>query len=359
MNILFLNSAKEWGGNEKWSLTAATDLALCGHKVYFGCRSDIFAKKHAENVVQFVNIPFANVFDIVSLLKIRSFIKKNAIDIVIPTKQREYLLGGLAAWKKAKIAARLGIDRPLHNFRNRFVFCVLFDAVIVNSKKIIAALALTPGFDTGKCKLVYNGVAIPEINDEVRCTYRQELKVDKDECCIMCIGRLSSQKGIDFALEAFANLCENVKNSRLILVGEGSGRAEYEMLAKKLAITDRVTFTGHRDDISGLLLAADIFWLTSRSEGMSNALLEAMAHAKAVVAFDIAGVDEAIVNNVNGIIIPSEDTVILADASRSLIVDVERRNTIAENARSHVVKTFSREKSVAVLERALMDIIKE
>jgi glycosyltransferase involved in cell wall biosynthesis len=263
----------------------------------------------------------------------------------------------LAARGVAKIAARFGIDRPLHNFRNRFAFCNLFDAVIVNSKKIIQTLSLTPGFDIKKCKLVYNGVAIPEISDAIRMKYRKELMLSDDEHCIMCIGRLSSQKGIDFALEAFTQTFKKIPNSRLVIVGSGSQRSEYENLAKELGIDSNINFTGHRDDTSGLLQAADLFWLTSRSEGMSNALLEAMAHAKATIAFDIAGVSEAIQHNVNGVIVAPEAVTQLANESIMLLDDSSRRERIGKNAREHVINNFAKEKSISSLECVLLELV--
>jgi len=354
MNILFLNSAKEWGGNEKWTLTTASALAHRGHKVFLGCRSDLFKQKCSEEKLQFVNFSFANNADVVTLLKIRYFIKKELIDVVIPTKQREYILGGLAAKGRAKIAARMGIDRPLHNFRNRFAFCKLFDIVIVNSTRIIDTLARTKGFDRSKCRLIYNGVKIPELSPEIRTQYRNELKIDKNEVCVMCIGRLSAQKGIDYALKAFAEVCSVKENVRLVLVGEGSGRSEYEQLAETLNIKDRVVFTGYRDDVSGLLQAADIFWLTSRSEGMANVMLEAMAHAKACVAFDIAGVADVVKNNDNGIIVPFEDIAGFKAATQQLVDDVAKRDQLAENGYKTVVAKYSIEKMCSDTERELL-----
>jgi len=354
MNILFLNSAKEWGGNEKWTLTAASALAHRGHNVFLGCRSDLFRQKCSEKNLKFVSFAFVNNADIVTLLKIRRFIKKESIDIVIPTKQREYILGGLAAKGRAKVAARMGIDRPLHNFRNRFAFCKLFDVVIVNSTRIIDTLSRTEGFDPAKCRLIYNGVKIPELSPEIRGRYRHELNIDNDDVCMMCIGRLSAQKGIDYALKAFAEVYKVKKNICLVLVGDGSGRSEYEQLAETLNISDRVIFTGYRDDVSGLLQAADIFWLTSRSEGMANVMLEAMAHAKACVAFDIAGVAEVVKNNDNGIIVPFEDIAGFKTAALLLIDDVAKRDLLAENGYKTVVAKYSIEKMCADTERELL-----
>ncbi len=357
MRILFLNSAKEWGGNEKWTLSAASDLASRGHTVFLGCRSELFEKNNKEKTLLFVRFPFSNVFDVFTLIMVRLFIKKNSIDILIPTKQREYVLGGLAGWKITKIAARFGIDRPLHNFRNRFAFRTLFDIVIVNSKKIIDTLSLTPGFDVNKCKLVYNGVNIPELSSDIREKYRKELGLSDAEFCIMGIGRLSSQKGFDLALQAFADLDKELQDCRLIIVGSGSESNEYRELAARLGIEKKVLFTGHRDDTSGLLQAADLFWLTSRSEGMSNALLEAMAHGKAVVAFDIAGVREAIVDEESGAIVEEGNTDKFARVSVKLLKDDKKRHALGVSSRERAEEYFSKDRSAEELENELRELV--
>ncbi len=97
MNILIINSAKEWGGTEKWALYAAYGLADLGHKVYFGCRGEIFQKRAFQQNVEFITFPFSNNADLLTVYKIRSFLRKKKIDVVMPSKQREYFLAGLAA----------------------------------------------------------------------------------------------------------------------------------------------------------------------------------------------------------------------------------------------------------------------
>ncbi len=73
MNLMVINSSKEWGGTEKLVLYAAFGLARLGHKVYFGCRGDLFQKRALGGDVQFVTFPFANNIDVFTLCSLNAF----------------------------------------------------------------------------------------------------------------------------------------------------------------------------------------------------------------------------------------------------------------------------------------------
>ena len=358
MKILFLNSSHQWGGNEKWTLEASCGLAEMGHGVYLGCRSSIFEEKSWCKKLKFIKIPFYNNLDLITVLKLIKIIKVLEIDVLVPTKQREYFLGGLAAcfFPSLKVAARLGIERPIDNLRNRIAFCKFFDSVIVNSRRIITTLARTPGFDTGKCTLVYNGVELPELSSEVRARYRHELGVGEENQLIAVIGRLAPQKGFDMALEAFAALHQIIPSVRMVLVGSGDFFQVYRDLAENLGIDKFVTFTGHRDDVSGFFQASDLFWLTSRKEGMANVMLEAMAHKKAVVAFNVAGVDEILIDGENGFIINQDTTNHLVECSEKILMDDKLKEQVGCAAFKTVKNDFSKEKMYSSLEKAFEEL---
>jgi glycosyltransferase involved in cell wall biosynthesis len=358
MNILFINSAKEWGGNEKWSLAAAEGLARKGHKVFFGCRASTF-REHARGAgVVFVRFPLANNYDVLSLADIAVFLCRQSIDIMVPTKQREYFLGGFAAWllRRVKVVARLGIDRSLHNWRNRFAFKNLFDGVIVNAESIVRTLGQTMGFDVSLCRVVRNGVAVPELIAATRARKRKELGLQERDVCIMGIGRLAPQKGFDYAITAFARLAKKNPLVKLVIVGGGDGSV-YREQAYTAGVGNSVIFTGFRDDVTELIQAADICWLTSRSEGVPNTMLEAMAAKIPVAAFDIAGVPEVLKNGENGFLIKFEDIDGLAAATERLIEDPALRQQIGESGFRTVVNEFSMEKMISETEKYLKEFI--
>jgi glycosyltransferase involved in cell wall biosynthesis len=358
MNILIINSAKEWGGTEKWVLYTARGLQELGHTVYFGCRGDLFQKQPLAAGITFVKFPFANNIDLVSVLKLRSFMRKKKIDVCMPSKQREYFLAGIAAklTPRTKIAGMFAIDRPIHNFRTWIVFCKFFDIVLVNAKKIIDVLGRTKAFDTKKCKVIYFGVEPIERSIEVRARARAALGIGEGDFCIMGIGRLAAQKGFDYAILALALLVKRSPNVKLVIVG-GGDQAPFRELATLQGIGDRVVFTGFRTDVHELVQAADLYWLTSRSEGIPCTMQEAMAAKVPVVAFDIAGVGEMVRDGENGYLVAFEDIAGLIEKTVMLIEDPAQRERIAESGYRTMRDDYSMEKMCRETEKCLVELV--
>lgn len=111
---------------------------------------------------------------------------------------------------------------------------------------------------------------------------------------IVSIGRLDEQKGFDWLLEVMPRVFAELADHDLVLVGDGPERAPLAALAERLGIAARVHFAGFRQDVPEILAAAELLVLASRWEGMPNAVLEAMAAGRPVVATDVAGVAETL-----------------------------------------------------------------
>jgi glycosyltransferase involved in cell wall biosynthesis len=358
MNVLIISSAKEWGGTEKWAVNTARGLAERGHTVFFGCRGRLYEHRFADSTVKPVRFTLANNFDVVSIIQLWRFMEKHRIDVVMPTKQREYFLAGIAAKMggRAKVAGMFAIERPIHNLRNWIAFCRLFDIVFVCARKIITVLAATKAFNTKKCRLVYMGVESIGLAADVRKKQRNSLGLYVNDICIMTIGRLCEQKGFDIAIHAFARFAKKYDYVKLIIVGGGDGTV-FRQQADKAGVAGRITLTGFRSDIPELVQAADVYWLTSRAEGVPNTMLEAMAAKVPVVAFDIAGVAEILKNGINGFLVPFEDTEGMVAATLKLIADPSLRRQTGEAGYQTVTSEFSLQKMTDDTERYLKELL--
>jgi glycosyltransferase involved in cell wall biosynthesis len=148
---------------------------------------------------------------------------------------------------------------------------------------------------------------------------------------IVCVGRLSEQKGQDLAILALARLRD--PTARLRLVGSDSAGGEKERLgalAVSLGVADRIEWRGHVEDSAPELRAADVVIAPSRWEGMSLVFLEAMACGAAMVVADVSGSE---VMEGAGVIVPREDPQALADAIGALLEDAPSRRRLGEAAR--------------------------
>lgn len=156
---------------------------------------------------------------------------------------------------------------------------------------------------------------------------------------VMGIGRLAPEKGFDLLLRAFALVAAVHPQWSLFLVGDGAMRGELQRLANDLQVASRVTFLGSQQEVIALLAQADLFVLSSRFEGFPNALCEAMAIGRAVVAFDCpSGPGEIIRHGENGLLVPPEDVAKLAETLECLMRDPLLRNRLGERARDVVVR---------------------
>jgi ribosomal protein S18 acetylase RimI-like enzyme len=139
-----------------------------------------------------------------------------------------------------------------------------------------------------KIMAIPNGIALREPQSQMPAPeLRRGWGAHEDDLVILSTGRLAPEKGLEDLLKAASLLQRMGQSFRVVLAGDGPLRAQLERLAGDLAVSDRVTFLGYREDIPDLLTACDLVVLPSLREGLSIALLEAMAAGKPIVATSI------------------------------------------------------------------------
>ena len=184
--------------------------------------------------------------------------------------------------------------------------------------------------------VVPNGVdldAFSEASAEVRAAARRGLELG-DGPLVVCIGRLSRQKGQDVLLEAWPAVSARVADAQLVLVGDGPDASDLRRRAGH-----GVRLVGHREDVDEWLAAADVVALPSRWEGMSIGMLEAMARGRSIVATDVPGALEALADDA-GAVVPPEDPAALADAIAVRLLDRELAAAEGRRARERAEQAY-------------------
>ena len=196
---------------------------------------------------------------------------------------------------------------------------------------------------------IFSGISLPDPMARARSTAarREALGLPAAGPLIGSVGRLDPVKGHDLLIRAFAKLQD--PQARLILIGDGEKRAEYETLAQELGISDRVRFTGWREDVGDLLEALDLFVFPSRNEGMGRAAVEAMAAGLAVVAARTGGLPEVVRDGETGLLVPPDDADALAAAIARLLARPEERMAMGEAGRK-LAQNFGAERMCERLE---------
>jgi glycosyltransferase involved in cell wall biosynthesis len=173
---------------------------------------------------------------------------------------------------------------------------------------------------------------------------------------VLSIGRFVAEKGQRHLLEAAARMERTKPGVHWILVGAGELEGELRAQARRLGLEARVHFTGWRNDIPDVLALGDVFALPSEREGFGRVLVEAMALARAVVATDVGGVPEIVVDGQTGILVPSAAPGPLADAVRALLDDPARAARLGAAGRARAESTFSLTAHVGAVERVYAEI---
>lgn len=183
-----------------------------------------------------------------------------------------------------------------------------------------------------------------------RVAAKANLGLSPSTIVIGTVGRLEPRKGTDTLLAAVAALRAEHPNVALVVVGEGPLRAELAARAEQLGIASVVRFLGDRTDVDEILAALDVFVLPSRTEGMSNALLEAMAMGLPVVATAVGGTPEVIGDGRSGLLVPADDAAAMTAAIGRVLADPAHGRGLGEAARAVVEERYGARSMVRRLE---------
>ena len=149
--------------------------------------------------------------------------------------------------------------------------------------------------------------------DHDRGKIRRNLGIPTDVYLVGSVGRLTAQKGYDVLLESIAQVVKIFTNTYFVIIGDGENAAALKKQALDLGITDRVIFTGPRSDIEEVLYAMDLFVSSSRWEGLSTVLMEAMVVGVPIVATDIPGNRELLQPGISAWFVPVDNAEALAE----------------------------------------------
>jgi sugar transferase (PEP-CTERM/EpsH1 system associated) len=228
-------------------------------------------------------------------------------------------------------------------------------AIVVPSRDLMDYMVREVGLPARAFRVIENGVDLERFRPErPSADQRAALGLPPQGPLIGAVGRLATQKDYPTLLEAFAATLATVPEARLVIAGGGPLRAELEARAAALGLADRVSFLGPRADMPALYQALDVFVSTSRWEGLSNVLLEAMATGLPAVATRVEGVARVITEEQDGLIVAPGDRA----ATSAALVRVLREPGLAARlgaaARAKVQREFSLPRMVAEYE-ALYD----
>lgn len=234
--------------------------------------------------------------------------------------------------------------------------------VLGNSPGIGALLGSREGVAADRIVIVPNFLdeaAFDPPSAEARSDLLAELGISHDRRIIGMVANLLPVKDHDSLLRAVALLRPRWPDLALILVGEGVCRDPLTRLARELKVDDLVRFAGRRPHHPNLHHLFDISILSSRSEGLSNSILEAMAAGNPVIATDVGATSDAVSDGETGILVPSGEPEQLAAALERLLADPRLAGRMGTAGRERARSRFSADAAISALERVYLELARE
>lgn len=344
LRILHTEWSDGWGGQERRVVSEMRGLAERGHHLVLATRPEArIAREAALRGLSVLTLPMTGRFDAVSIIRLARFLRAERIQIVNTHSGIDSWIGAFAA-RLAGVPVlvrtrhlRLPLKRNWLNFVH-----YMADRVVSCGESMRRFLVDECGFPESQVVSIPTGIDfeafVPRRN---RDAMRAELGIGTGEMVILMVGIIRGVKRHAIALEACARIASEFPGARLVLAGDGPMRPDMEALAGSLGISERVLFLGHREDVADLMGAADVLLLTSRSEGVPQAVAQAMGLGLPVVATSVGGVPELIEHEKTGLLVPPEDPQAVAQALTRILRDPDSARRLGAAARAHARAEFS------------------
>ena len=233
-------------------------------------------------------------------------------------------------------------DRPLRRRVNRLLINRMTHRFVAVSRDIASRLERYEGIPLSHIEVIHNGVSTAEpCSAAERADRRAALGFAPDDVVVGTVGRFDPIKNLPMLIDAIAGAAAEQPRLRAVLVGDGPQRAEIEARVRAAGLERRVVLTGHRDDARALVPCFDMFTLASVSEGLSVALLEAMAAGVPAAVTAVGGNPDLVEDGATGWLVPSGDAAALARVFFHAAADPTDRVRRGEAARRRWEARFS------------------
>lgn len=327
MRIALFTVSLEIGGAERVFVTLANRFAEREHSVQMVLmKPEGELRKELSAAVRIVDLRTYRIWR--TVLPLARYLRRERPDALLSTLSQPNLVAILAK-RLARVPTRIVVREAstptvehgtAHALKDRVVPALIgkwyrhADAVVAVSQGVQADLMRLTGLPDVRVPRIYN----PVLSERVRLQSEESIDHPWFETgtppVILAVGRLVPVKGYDVLIRAFAKVRQQM-HAHLLILGEGEQRAELELLAQQLGVADDVRMPGYEPNPFKYMRRAAVFVLSSRYEGLPNALIQAMACGCPVVATDcLSGPREILADGKYGALVPVGDADALAQA---------------------------------------------
>ncbi len=334
-----------------------TVLQLADEPGASGTASALFNVDH----VHLLSMPIDAVYGLRgwrALASLRRMLREQHFDIVQSQHEKSDLINALLPRQRGTVRISNRRDMGFNKSpRLRLMFRFInhrFDCVVAPAQPILSGLGREEALDIRQMLWIPNGVDIDLFRPwdaSTRDAGREALGLEAGAIAFGCVASFTPVKRHVDLIAAFAQVVARQPQARLLLVGDGPLRAEITAQIAALGVHEHVRLLGNRPDIQNVLPLLDAAVLASSTEGMSNALLEAMSSGLPLVATAVGGNLQLVNDDVNGLLVPVTDPTALAAALERLSNSAALRQRLGSAGRARIEREFSLDSMVRSYDR--------
>jgi glycosyltransferase involved in cell wall biosynthesis len=378
------------GGAQENTLITCKLLSRRGHDVTLitgpalGPEGELFEQtknqKYKTIVVDKLRRPICPLYDTISYLQIKEYLKHIKPDIVHTHSAKAGILGRFAAHSLRNTQYDIRNTKIVHtihglafhpyqnNLINHFYIAVEKSAAkrtdfFISIADAMTAQALAAGIGhPEQFATAYSAIEeddfIQPLSDDLKKDFRQKYGIAEDAVVLITIARLFMLKGHDYIIKSAKTLSRHYKNALWLFVGDGNLSERYKKQVRRLGLSEKIKFTGLLPprQIPMAIASSDILVHCSLREGLARTLPQAMLCGKPAISFDIDGARE-VVNENTGRLIEPKNIEQLTKTCAELIENAELRNKLGKAGRESVKEKFAPKTMVDTIETVYKKLI--
>ena len=364
MKIIFLIGAMSSGGAERVVSELSNYWVENNHDVSIVSTHRIEGKNdfyQLDSRIKRIDLTIKKEFKIANkILKlftlarsIRNLIKKENPTVVISFISTLNILSIISLFASKVPLIISDRDNPTLDrvsFRKKKFFYPLSNALVIQTQEV---KKFYESIETLNINVISNPIPPIVLNNE-------KIMFEFNNKTICSVGRFKLEyKGFDLLVEAFSLIAKDYPDWDLVIFGEGPDRDILEKLIVKKNLQNRISLPGRIDNPRNTIIHADIFVLSSLTEGFPNVLLEAMSVGLPSISFDCNyGPSEIITHNKNALLVPASNVTVLSSEIKRLIEDESLRNSLGKNAKVEISQKYSINSIVQEWEKVILSIQK-
>jgi glycosyltransferase involved in cell wall biosynthesis len=349
MHILHTESSCGWGGQEIRILSEASGMLERGHRVTLITpgSSNIY-RAAGDYGIETVALPIERK-NLQALFAMRRWLGAHGqgVDIINTHSSTDawmVAVANLLLRNPAPVVRTRHVSSPINKHRTTtWLYQKAVKHIVVTGEPLRQQLARDNGYRLESMTSVPTGIDLQRFRPRDKLNARKELGLESGKFLVGILATLRSWKGHRYLLDAIASLSD-LQGLQLLIVGDGPYRAKLEAHRDLLQINDRVNFVGQQDNPESWLNAMDLFVLPSYGdEGVSQAVMQAMASRLPVIATPVGGMLDAVEDEKTGLLVKVRDGEAIAAAIHRLFDDETTRKKLAAAGNEFARKRFSRE----------------